>query len=215
MKHKTKTNVKTIPLSRGLVAIVDADDYDRLAQYKWHVYRSGRSFYARRYCCGNYIIMHHEIIYIPPGKVCDHINHNTLDNRKCNLRACTPSQNMHNQLPREGGTSRYKGVCWSKENRKWVATIHYHRDQIYIGSYDYEEDAAIAYDDKAIELFGKFACLNFEHRPEIRLWLQQCYLFPPTSLVMLSKAKHLGNERDATNETAIEIRSPDPSPLFL
>jgi hypothetical protein len=188
---------KTIPLASGLVAIVDADDYDRLAQYKWHVYKSGRCYYARRYCSGNYFVMHHEIIYIPPGLVCDHINHDTLDNRKCNLRACTPSQNAQNRLPGNGGSSRYKGVCWHKECRKWMASICYNDDRIHIGLYDYEEDAAIAYDDKAIELFGEFACLNFEHRPEIRLWLQQCYLFSPIEI-----------EHDGLNNEKINVKSP-------
>lgn len=174
-EHQTKL----IPLTQGQFAIVDADDYERLSQHKWCAFKVGNGCYARRHSAGKTTYMHHEVINVPAGMVCDHINHNTLDNRRCNLRACTYSQNAHNRLPCEHGTSKYKGVCWDKNNLKWKASICYQYDVIHIGYYDYEEDAAIAYDDMAIELFGEFACLNFHHRPEIRQWIEQMYLFSP------------------------------------
>lgn len=65
----------------------------------------------------------------------------------------------------------------TKDNRKWHASTGYQNRLIHIGYFDYEENAAIAYDDMAIELLGEFACLNFHYHPEIREWGQQMYLF--------------------------------------
>ena len=125
-------------------------------------------------------MMHREILDVPAGMICDHKNHNGLDNRRCNLRICTPAQNQYNRRLQTGGTSLYKGVYWHKENRKWRAQICHGGLHIHIGYYDYEADAAIAYDDMAIDLFGEFACLNFQYRPEIRQWLREMFFFPTT-----------------------------------
>jgi hypothetical protein len=175
----TMDESKLIPLTQGQFAIVDAGDYERLSQYKWCLSGKKGQYYAVRKEHGKIIRMHHEIIDVPAGMFCDHINHNGLDNRRCNIRICTPAQNGYNRLPNRNGTSRYKGVCWHKQARKWVAEICFNNHSIHIGYYDYEEDAAIAYDDMAIRLFGEFACLNYHCRPEIKQWLQDCYLFPP------------------------------------
>lgn len=170
---------RLIPLTKGQFAIVDADDYERLARYKWYAGGKKGQYYARRRANRITLTMHREIIDVPAGMVCDHINHNTLDNRKYNLRICTPAQNHYNRLPGEHGTSRYKGVCWNKDSRKWEASIGHQNRLIHIGYFEYAEDAAIAYDDMAVQLFGEFACLNFHYRPEIQKWIQQMYLFPP------------------------------------
>jgi hypothetical protein len=81
-------------------------------------------------------------------------------------------QNSFNQ----NSTSKYKGVSWSSEARKWRAEIKHNSHTTFIGDFDYEADAAIAYDDYTAELFGEFALLN-HHRPEIRQWLAQTQLF--------------------------------------
>jgi len=171
---------RLIPLTQGLFTVVDADDYERLSGRKWHTSCTCGCFYAHRSEHGKTISMHREILNVPAGLYCDHKNHNGLDNRRCNLRICTAAQNQHNRKPQAGGTSSYKGVSWKRASRKWLATICYRGRKIYIGSYDYEADAAIAYDDMAIELFGEFACLNFQYRPEVREWLQQSFFFQPT-----------------------------------
>ena len=107
---------------------------------------------------------------------CDHINHNGLDNRKANLRLCTPQQNACNRRPLER-TSKYKGVSWDQYISRWRADIEHNGRHICIGCFDYEQDAAIAYDDYAIDLFGEFAWLNCAHRPEIYQWLMETKLF--------------------------------------
>jgi len=170
---------RLIPLTQSRFAIVDAEDYDQLAQHKWYAGGNNGLYYARREANGKAILMHREILNVPAGLICDHKNHNGLDNRKSNLRICTYAQNLQNNRPRATGTSRYKGVSWNKDIRKWRAMICHHGRVLHIGYYDYEADAAIAYDDMAIELFGEFACLNFQYRPEIKEWLRESFFFAP------------------------------------
>jgi hypothetical protein len=105
--------------------------------------------------------MHRYIMKVPKGLVCDHINHNGLDNRKSNLRICTRQQNTYNQRSQKGGSSKYKGVDWNKRQKKWRARIYYKRKFYYLGYFDNEVDAAKSYDKKAKEFFKEFACPNF------------------------------------------------------
>ncbi len=152
---------KLIPLTQGQFAIVDADDYEELSRYKWHVNKGGRTYYARSQKKGKDIKMHRLIMGAPKGLFVDHINHNGLDNRKQNMRLCTRLENIRNQLPRRGGSSQYKGVGWHKKTKKFVARITYKGKRTSLGYYDDEIEAAKAYDKKAKELFGEFAYLNF------------------------------------------------------
>lgn len=93
----------------------------------------------------------------------DHINHNGLDNRKCNLRIVTNRQNHMNSRSFKG-TSKYKGIYWHKATTKWCSRIMFMREIIYLGEFNNEEEAAKMYDKKAIELFGNFAKLNFTRK---------------------------------------------------
>lgn len=162
-----------IPLTQGYFAIVDADDYEKLSQYKWQVEIKRSVCYAHRTEGKKTISMHRQILNAPPGMYCDHINHNGLDNRKANLRLCTPQQNSFNQRPRPNCTSKYKGVFWSQRASKWRAEIKHNGRIVHIGYFEDEAEAAIAYDDYAIDLFGEFAWLNHQHRPEIQQWLTE------------------------------------------
>jgi len=89
----------------------------------------------------------------------DHINGDTLDNRKCNLRLCTNSQNQQNTGSR-GGTSQYKGVSFQMKRGKWLAALQYNTIRYYCGAWDSEEDAARAVDKKRSEVCGDFASKN-------------------------------------------------------
>lgn len=158
---------REIKLTQGMVARVDADDYDWLIQHKWYAHRSNRTkWYAARgdNIAGTLVTvrMHREIAQPPEGFVVDHINGDTLDNRRANLRVCTYSENSLNRRSTPFGTSNYRGVYWREGKGRWAAQIRYERKKYHLGYYKNEDEAARAYDEKAKELLGKYARLNFE-----------------------------------------------------
>lgn len=91
----------------------------------------------------------------------DHIDGNPLNNALSNLRACSHAQNMKNSRPRKNTTSKFKGVCFEKYTMRWRAQIVANGKHFSIGRFDSEEQAAIAYDLRAKEVFGEYARLNF------------------------------------------------------
>jgi len=102
---------RLIPLTQGRFAIVDAEDYDLLSKYKWHVCKNHTTEYAGRYSTSRkHILMHRVLLNAPPGRLVDHRDHNGLNNRKANLRLCTHQENIYNQRARLGTTSRFRGV---------------------------------------------------------------------------------------------------------
>ena len=151
---------RRIPLTRGKFALVDAEDYYQLSKFQWYAKYSGSTFYAARNHAGKSVKMHREILASPDHLLVDHIDRNGLNNRKSNLRFCTSSQNLCNTVSIRGSSSRYKGVCWHKREKQWVASIQFNKKSYYLGDFDNEIDAAKAYDKKAKVLHGQFACLN-------------------------------------------------------
>lgn len=152
--------MKKIKLTQGKYALVDEADFECLNQFKWHY-----NFYGYAVCnsvrIGNYTYMHRLLLGLQKGdkKEGDHINHNKLDNRRCNLRICTKQQNLWN-MESKTGVSKYKGVHLNKRSNKWYAQLQTQNGR-YIGSFNLEIEAAKAYDKKAKEIFGEFAKLNF------------------------------------------------------
>ncbi len=155
---------RRIPLTQGRFALVDPEDYAELAKYKWCASRQSNTFYAVRAEGKRQIRMHRVIMNAPPGLVVDHIDHNGLTNTKRNLRLCTKSQNARNQRPQRDRSSKYIGVWWSKQQRKWYARIDHHRQRHWLGAFKRERAAARARDDAAFALHGEFAHLNFPRR---------------------------------------------------
>lgn len=152
--------IRYIALTKGRFAIIDAADYEWLSQYKWRASHNTGKWYAATTIKNKNVLMHRLIMDPPEGMVVDHVNRNGLDNRHGNLRICTPQQNNYN-CRRARGTSKYKGVSFEKITGRWRASIVYRGERFNLGAYDSEEEAARAYDHKAIELFGEFAYLNF------------------------------------------------------
>lgn len=155
-----------IRLSRGLVALVDDEDVALVSEgWAWHAIPSSYTTYAGRRVAACWAdkpvteMMHRLILGSPEGRV-DHINGNGLDNRRCNLRVSTPSQNGGNRRAGSTGSSRFKGVSWHKRQQRWVAYIRVAGRRIQAGSFVSEVAAARAYDDAAREAFGEFAALN-------------------------------------------------------
>jgi hypothetical protein len=158
------TAVRRIPLTRQKFAIVDAPDYYQLSQFQWHTLPGPKTFYAGRRKRGKTVMMHREIMVAKGQKVVDHIDHNGLNNRRSNLRLCTLAQNNRNKVSRNYSSSKYKGVCWHKNRKKWVATIQLNRKLYNLGYFTDEIEAAKAYDKRAVELHRQFACLNFPQK---------------------------------------------------
>lgn len=105
--------------------------------------------------------MHRLIINCQNNKCVDHINHDTKDNRKENLRICTNHENsLNTQKQNRKTSSKYKGVCFDKKSNKWRAIIAYKGKQKYLGTFENEKDAALEYNKHAIEMFGEYANIN-------------------------------------------------------
>lgn len=160
--------MKLIALSRGRFAKVDNEDFDRISAHRWYAHwsRYTRSFYAVRHEKTNsegkreFVQMHREVLGAGPGREVDHANHETLDNRRENLRVCSHSENQHNSRIRRDNASGFKGVSWSESSGRWRATIILKRKQIHLGYHDAKEDAARAYDLASSRLHGDFASPN-------------------------------------------------------
>lgn len=154
--------MKEIFVSPGYVAFVDDADFALLNARSWwslrHRHGGRETTYAYTRIDGNQIGMHN--LLVPHA---DHINNDGLDNQRHNLRTATQSQNLMNTRKTLSPTSsKYKGVCWHKRAKKWMASIKINRTPQYLGLFIKEIDAAKAYDAAAKHLFGSFAHLNFK-----------------------------------------------------
>ncbi len=152
---------KQIPLSKGFFALVDDDDYEKLKGIKWSLISSRGMKYAKGWHNGRHVQMHRQILNLSDPKVqVDHKNHDTLDNRKHNLRIATNAQNCANRKSKIGSKSNFRGVYFRKDTGKWTAEIHKEGQRVKLGSFAMEIDAAIAYNKKAKEIHGEFAFEN-------------------------------------------------------
>lgn len=156
--------MREIPLSQGLVALVDDEDYEELSALNWHLVRPNGRAYAQHDVWSGNARVHREYMHrflLPDAEEVDHINGNGLDNRRSNLRPATRAQNCANMRRSKANTSGYKGVSWHKGGRKWHAQIRGDAKREHLGLFTDPADAAKAYDNAARRLHGEFARLNF------------------------------------------------------
>lgn len=152
--------MREVSLSRGkAVALVDDEDYDRIAAHRWHRKTTDGYAYAVRWTPDRTrrIRMHREVLRAEWPVLIDHANGNPLDNRKENLRICTFADNARNSRALRG--QRVKGV--QLLNGRFRARIRIDGHLTHIGSFATEWEAALAYDAAARKHFGEFACVNY------------------------------------------------------
>lgn len=149
---------REIPLSKGMVAIVDDEDYERVAAHKWHFQYKGYASRSVHNGGDRYSeFMHRFIMNAGPGIQVDHVNLNTLDNRRENLRFATAAQNRFNEPAMKSNTSGFKGVSWSKPCGAWRAYITIGYKQHHLGLFATPQQAAEARRAAADKLHGEFA----------------------------------------------------------
>lgn len=166
--------MKTIPLTQGMVALVDDEDFDIVAGFKWHALRRPNGLWhavrtVRRHGIKRSIYMHRVIAGAAAHLEVDHRDGDGLNNRRGNIRIATKRQNAQNRRQRGAWkTSRFKGVSWNEPRRRWRVVIaggptdaRGYARQIYVGVFRDEVIAAHAYDRAALEHFGDFAFTNF------------------------------------------------------
>ena len=151
--------------NKDIHILIDDEDYEKIVPFTWWIDNAGYAVTQvgpkrKR----KSIYMHRLVMGLGDRKInrenVDHSNHIKHDNQKNNLRKCNQSQNQGNSLISKNNKSGYKGVYFRKDTKKWTARIKFNRKGIHLGDFDRIEDAAMLYNIRAIELFGKFAELN-------------------------------------------------------
>lgn len=144
---------------------IDSQDFHFVDKIRWSIgfNTHGKGLFVKRSNKGKTLLLHRLIMNVNDRDIhVDHINHNGLDNRRCNLRLCTHTQNMKNKSSKINGTSKYLGVCWHKVNKKWTSNIRCSNKLLFLGYFTDEIEAAKAYDNAAKEVHGEFANFNFK-----------------------------------------------------
>lgn len=141
---------------------VDEEDADKIAPYRWTTRRSRSSGkpYIIRYCGKRALRLANIIMGLPNGIIVDHINGDSLDNRRINLRIATNAENLRNRGKNKNNTSGFKGVIYDKKAKNWRASIMKNGKTYHLGGYNTKIEAAIVYNEAASNMFGCFAWLN-------------------------------------------------------
>lgn len=136
--------------------ICDLDDFYKIKDFTWWAKYGKWGYYALATIDSKNVRLHRMIMDCPNGMQVDHINGNTLDNRKCNLRIVTNQQNSMNSRKPSTNKSGYKGVYFNKQRRKWVANIKVDYKTIYLGRFNNIDDAIKARKEAEEKYFGEY-----------------------------------------------------------
>ena len=143
---------------------IDCSNISLAAQYRFcpKINRSGGVYFQTESKGGGRTSLHRLIMGLIPGdgNIVDHIDRNTLNCKRDNLRLATYSQSNANRKKQSNKTSKYLGVAWHKGAKKWRAQIQINGKKVYLGLFVLEEDAATVYNDAALSYFEDFAKLN-------------------------------------------------------
>jgi hypothetical protein len=174
LKDKKIQNTNNIPIKRNekgeciielfnkkkekiAETIVDDENYYDLVKYPWHMSHD----YVSGFINKKKYLLHRYILNYTEKHCVDHINGNKLDNRKCNLRIATYTQNSMNRIPTKNTSSKYIGVGLYKKTEQWRSSITFNKKTIHLGYFKNEIDAAKARDIATKQYFGEFGKLNF------------------------------------------------------
>jgi hypothetical protein len=146
-------------LPDNVTFLIDKEDYPLVSQYPWRLTTSG---YLTAYIRGKKTRLHYLLMPRMPGKLCDHMNRDKMDNRKCNLRYATSSENLFNKSIQSNNTTGYIGVSKCINSDRYRAYINFHKKRICLGVFDDPKKAALARDNAARLYHGEFAIFNFE-----------------------------------------------------
>ena len=147
----------------GYDVIIDDDDFEKvISAGKWHKKNENGKIYFVHTISKSFKMLYLHRLICPPekGLFVDHINGNTLDNRKCNLRVCTHAENMKNQKRNSLNTSGYKGVSFNRQYQKWKASITTDGVRYFLGYFPNPETAYAEYCKAAEKYHGKFSRVN-------------------------------------------------------
>jgi len=168
VRYHVEGETLRIELKDGRHVLMDANDASKVAGFHISIHRDGYVFLTAQ---SPYVTLSlaRTVMQTPVNMWCDHISGDRLDNRKKNLRNCTPAQNAQNcKKATRGRSSPFKGVSYGRflrGTKKWRAEIMHNGTPYFLGCFMTAEEAASAYNAKAIEMFGEFARLNLLDRP--------------------------------------------------
>lgn len=151
-----------VPLTKGKFAVIDTADAALVSQHRWFAMQVDRLWYAVTTDRNGHVgVLLHRLL-LPDAALIDHANGNGLDNRRCNIRPATQSQNIANRAS-PGSRSGFRGVAPSNPPGRWIARIKVEGKTHHLGTFDTPEEAARVYDTHAVRIFGAFARTNVDH----------------------------------------------------
>lgn len=147
---KVREDYIELVLSSSIKVLIDKDDYTKVTKFKWYYSSNGYIMSDTR------LYLHRYILNAPKGLEVDHINHNKFDNRKCNLRLCTRSQNSRNKKYQSNSKTQVKGVYLCKTTGKYACELHIEGKRIWLGRYSSLEEARLIRKQAEIKYFGEY-----------------------------------------------------------
>lgn len=163
---RVEGDIAFVSLTKGRVAVVDADDVPLISGRNWHTMTA----LPGMVCAATHVtkedgshdkaLMHRVVLAAPDDLDVDHIDGDRLNNRKANLRLATNQQNCWNQQRGIRNTSGFKGVSWHSRDEVWQSNIRAVGGQVFLGYFKTAEEAAMAYNEAAPAAHGEFARLN-------------------------------------------------------